>query len=81
MNYLRITKYLYLIIGFVMLYAAFMKWNAKEDYMLEIILAGTAFFMYFFRNRFDKKFADRKTRGGAEQSEANQNKQNNQTNP
>ncbi len=74
MNYLRITKYLYLIVGFVMLYASFMKWNAKEDYMLEIILAGTAFFMYFFRNRFDKKFTER-------DNQYKQNKHNNQTNP
>lgn len=51
-----------------MLYAAFMKRNEAEIPWLEIILAGTAFFTYFFRNRFDKKFADR-------------NNQNNQNNP
>ena len=71
MNYLKITKYLYLIIGFVMLYAAVMKWDAPEKPWLEIILSATAFFTYFFRNRFDKKFAERK----------NQNNQNNQNNP
>lgn len=60
MNYLRITKYLYLIIGIVMLYAAIMKWSAIDKPWLEIILSGTAFFTYFFRNRFDKKFAERK---------------------
>ena len=68
MNYLKITKYLYLIIGFVMLYAAFMKKDEKEIPWLELILAGTAFFTYFFRSRFDKKFNERK-------------KQNNQNNP
>ncbi|MES2747410.1 MAG: hypothetical protein V4648_03475 [Bacteroidota bacterium] len=71
MNYLRITKYLYLIVGFVMLYAAFMKKDEAQTPWLEIILAGTAFFMYFFRNRFDKKFQDRNK----------QNNPNNQSNP
>ena len=56
MNYLKITKYLYLIIGFVMLYAAYMKWQETGEPWLEVVLSGTAFFMYFFRNRFDKKF-------------------------
>ena len=51
-----------------MLYAAIMKWNAPEKPWLEMILSATAFFTYFFRNRFDKKFADRKN-------------QNNQSNP
>jgi ABC-type phosphate/phosphonate transport system permease subunit len=60
MNYLKITKYLYLIIGFVMLYAAIMKWDAPEIPWLELILSGTAFFTFFFRNRFYKKFQDRK---------------------
>ena len=71
MNYLKITKYLYLIIGFVMLYAAAMKWNDLEKPWLEIILSGTAFFTYFFRNQFDKKFAERK----------NQNSQTKPNNP
>ena len=71
MNYLRITKYLYLIVGFVMLYVAYEKWNDTGEPWLELVLAGTAFFMYFFRNRFDKKFTNRD----------NQNKQNNQPNP
>ena len=64
-----------------MLYAAYQKWNDTGEPWLELVLSGTAFFMYFFRNRFDKKFADRNnqnTRGGAEQSKTNQN---NQTNP
>ena len=43
-----------------MLYAAIMKWNAIDKPWLEIVLSGTAFFTYFFRNRFDKKFAERR---------------------
>lgn len=51
-----------------MLYAAIMKWNAIEKPWLELILSGTAFFTFFFRDRFDKKFQNRK----------NQNSQNSQ---
>ena len=71
MNYLKITKFIYLIVGFVMLYAAFMKRNDADKPWLELIIAATAFFTYFFRNRFDKKFQDRK----------NENNQSNQKNP
>ncbi len=71
MNYLKITKFIYLIVGFVMLYAAIMKLIEKGNPLLEFVIAGTAFFTYFFRNRFEKKFEDRKK----------QNNQSNQNNP
>lgn len=54
-----------------MLYAAIMKLIEKGNPLLEFVIAGTAFFTYFFRNRFEKKFEDRKK----------QNNQSNQNNP
>jgi uncharacterized membrane protein YobD (UPF0266 family) len=59
MNYLNITKYIYLVIGVVMLYDAFTKWNAPEKPWLSIIFAALAFFLYFFRSHFAKKFENR----------------------
>ncbi len=59
MNYLKITKYVYLIVGVVMLYSAITKWNDINKPWLELILAGLAFFTFFFRSRFAKKFEDR----------------------
>ena len=57
MKYLSITKYLYLGIGLIMFYDAFTKWNSKSDeFWLSVILGGTAVFMFFFRNKFGKKF-------------------------
>ena len=68
MNYLSITKYIYLVVGFVMTYDAISKWNDQEDKpWLSVILAGLAFFTFFFRSRFGKRFEERK----------NQNKPNN----
>ncbi len=68
MNYLSITKYIYLVVGFVMTYDAISKWNDQEDRpWLSVILAGLAFFTFFFRSRFGKRFEERK----------NQNKPNN----
>lgn len=60
MNYLKITKYIYLAIGFIMLYDVYTRWQQKEDYVLSAILAGLAFFTFFFRSRFSKKFEDRR---------------------
>ena len=71
MNYLKITKYIYLAIGFVMVYDAASNWKNEPKPWLSVILAGLAFFMFFFRNRFDKKFTARN----------NQNNPNNQSNP
>ena len=70
MNYLKITKYIYLLIGFIMVYDAISKWNDVEKPWLSVVLAGLAFFTFFFRSRFAKKFEDRK----------NQNSQGNQNN-
>jgi len=67
MNYLKITKYIYLLIGFIMVYDAISKWSDAEKPWLSVVLAGLAFFTFFFRSGFAKKFEDRK----------NQNKPNN----
>lgn len=58
MKYLNFTKYLYLLIGFVMVYDAASKWGNTEKPWLSVILAGLAFFTFFFRGRFAKKFAE-----------------------
>ncbi|WP_395045231.1 hypothetical protein [Flavobacterium sp.] len=70
MNYLNITKYIYLIVGAVMTYDAISKWNEPEKPWLQVIIAATAFFTYFFRSHFAKKFEERK----------NQNQKNSQEN-
>jgi hypothetical protein len=59
MNYLNITKYIYLVIGIVMVVDAASKWNDTDKPWLSVILAGLAFFTFFFRSKFAKKFADR----------------------
>ena len=68
MNYLKITKYIYLIVGFVMVYDAFSKWSDETKPWLSVILAGLAFFMYFFRSKFAKKFEDRDQQNNSKQS-------------
>ena len=60
MNYLNITKYIYIIVGLVMVYDAYSKWGEEPKPWLSVILAGLAFFTYFFRNHFAKKFENRK---------------------
>jgi uncharacterized membrane protein YkgB len=56
MNYLNITKYIYLVVGIIMAVDAIYKWNDPEKPWLSVILSGLAFFTFFFRNKFAKKF-------------------------
>jgi hypothetical protein len=60
MNYLNITKYIYLGVGVIMAYMAVSTWNDQTDKpWLYIMLAGLGFFTFFFRARFAKKFEDK----------------------
>lgn len=67
MNYLNITKYIYLIIGFVMVYDVYSKWNDETKPWLSLILSGLAFFTYFFRTKFSKKFEGRDKQNNSKQ--------------
>jgi phosphotransferase system glucose/maltose/N-acetylglucosamine-specific IIC component len=60
MNYLNITKYVYLVVGFIMIYDAISRWNEEPKPWLSVVLAALAIFMYFFRRNFAKRFEDRK---------------------
>lgn len=60
MNYLNITKYLYLVIAAVMTYDAISKWNEEPKPWLSVMLAALAIFVFFFRNKFAKKFEQNK---------------------
>jgi phosphotransferase system glucose/maltose/N-acetylglucosamine-specific IIC component len=71
MNYLNITKYLYLVVGLVMTYSAITKWKDGDNYFLEIMLAVAAIFTFFFRSRFAKKFEERKKQQDQTQNNSN----------
>ena len=59
MNYLKFTPYIYLIFGLFFAYDGITKINSGESYWMSFLVAGLAFFMFFFRKRFAKKFEDR----------------------
>jgi len=56
MNYLRFTQYAYLLAGILFLVDAFVKWQAKENYIISGTFAAICVFLFFFRRRFAKKF-------------------------
>ncbi len=60
MNYLNITKYLYLLIGFGMIIHAVVTWNDEPKPYLSLMVAFMAFIVYFVRNKFAKKFENHK---------------------
>lgn len=70
MNYLNITKYLYLVVGLIMIYDAATNWNNEEKPWLSVMLAALAIFMFFFRSSYAKRFEERK------RQQQNQNKPN-----
>jgi len=47
---------------------AISKWNDVEKPWLSVILAGLAFFTFFFRSKFAKKFAERDKQNKTNQS-------------
>lgn len=60
MNYLNITKYVYLLVGLIMIYDSISNWNQEPKPWLSVFLAAMAIFMYFFRRNFAKRFEDQK---------------------
>jgi len=63
MNYLKFTPYLYLAAAGFFIYDGISQMNANEaNYWLSFLIAGLSIFMFFFRRRFPKKFADRDNR-------------------
>jgi len=60
MNLIKYTPFVYLVFGIYFIYDGFTKWNSvSETPWLSFIIAGLAIFMFFFRRKFAKKFADR----------------------
>jgi len=51
-----------------MVYDAISKWNDETKPWLSVMLAGLAFFTYFFRTKFAKKFEDRDKQNNSKQS-------------
>ncbi|MDI1316486.1 hypothetical protein [Flavobacterium sp.] len=59
MNYLKFTQYAYLIAALLFAVDAYLKWQEKENYTIQLLFAFVGIFMFFFRRNFGKKFAER----------------------
>jgi len=63
MSYLKFTPYLYLAAAGFFIYDGISQLNNNEDnYWLSFLIAGLSIFMFFFRRKYAKKFADRDNR-------------------
>ncbi|MEN2399777.1 hypothetical protein GKZ90_0008305 [Flavobacterium sp. MC2016-06] len=59
MNYLKYTKYVYLLIAVAFIYDGITKLNEPGGTpWISFSLAGVSVFMFFFRNKYSKKFDD-----------------------
>jgi hypothetical protein len=50
-----------------MVYDVYSKWNDETKPWLSLILSGLAFFTYFFRTKFSKKFEGREKQNNSKQ--------------
>ena len=60
MKYSKIFQYAYLVFAALFIYDAISKYmNKGEIVYTSILLAGLAIFMYFFRDKFRKKYENK----------------------
>jgi len=59
MTYLKFIQYFYLAFAFFSFAFAFTQWQAKEDFILPIIVGIVCIAMFFFRRHFYKKYQNR----------------------
>ncbi|MGB0186040.1 MAG: hypothetical protein ACPF88_03780 [Flavobacteriaceae bacterium] len=60
MKILSFFKYFYLIFAALFAYDAFSKWNTNRNAAyLSLFFVAFAIFIYFFRNKYHKRFKDR----------------------
>lgn len=56
MKYLTVVSYVYLAVAVFFIVDAVIKMQKGEDYLISLLFAGLAVFMFFFRMRFAKKY-------------------------
>ena len=55
----KIFHYAYIVFAVLFLYDAFIKWSVEGNgAYISLFFAAIAIFMFFFRQRFSKKFED-----------------------
>ena len=60
MNYLKYTPYAYLLAAAFFLYDAFAKYTDNDNsYLISLLFATIAVFVFLFRKRYAKKFEER----------------------
>lgn len=60
MKYLKYIQFFYLIVGIFFLIDAVLKFQAKENFYLQLALAAMAIGMFFFRRHFYNKYKNNK---------------------
>lgn len=60
MKIYKIIAYIYLVFGLVFLYQAYAAYTNGSDYVINLLLAAAALFMFIFRIRSLKRFPQNK---------------------
>lgn len=59
MNFVKFIPYFYIVFALFFIYDAVTKYLNNENYIVSILFAAVAIFMFFFRRRFNNKFKNR----------------------
>ncbi|WP_313807413.1 hypothetical protein [Flavobacterium sp.] len=59
MKVLQYAHYLYLIIFVMFVYDAFERYQNNESYVLSLLFAALAVFMFFFRRKFSNRMGNK----------------------
>lgn len=57
MAYLKYIQYFYLVIALIMIVDGINNFRIGESYMMNIVIAVMAIFMFFFRRHFANKYS------------------------
>ncbi|SEH70187.1 hypothetical protein SAMN02927937_00946 [Paenimyroides aquimaris] len=60
MKIYKIIAYFYLVFGLFFIYQAYAAYTNNEDYLINLLLAAAAIFMFIFRLRSIKRFPQNK---------------------
>lgn len=60
MKVYKIIAYVYLVFGLFFLYDAYVAYSNDATYLIKLLLAGLAIFMFFFRLRTLKRYPQNK---------------------
>lgn len=59
MNFVKYIPYFYIVFALFFLYDVYLRYTNNENYIISLVFAAVAIFMFFFRRHFNDKLKNR----------------------